>query len=110
MSSSLVSSVSAEFVSLSACAHLPHASLVETRSDASSVARVAALAAPVRPDGLRRAARPGHGAAASSQALGAASTCVPATVQQPVLKLSSLPALVLTVNENHSKSYQDPGW
>ena len=37
--------------------------------------RVAALAAPVRPDGLRRAARPGHGAAASSQALGAASTC-----------------------------------
>ena len=72
--------------------------------------RVAALAAPVRPDGLRRAARPGHGAAASSQALGAASTCVPATVQQPVLKLSSLPALVLTVNENHSKSYQDPGW
>ena len=54
--------------------------------------RVAALAAPVRPDGLRRAAR------------------VPATVQQPVLKLSALPALVLTVNENHSKSYQDPGW
>jgi len=35
---------------------------------------------------------------------------VPATVQQPVLKLSALPALVLTVNENHSKSYQDPGW